>query len=115
MIKPSFFSKNNLSMHSNHIHPIEEADILTVLKLCAKTFVYSGNDDVFSTVTPSTLLQTSFEKQLDPRGPIAFRGGSVPEFLRKPKATAPPVLPCGSAHEKFVVKHSYFIRRYNNM
>ena len=39
-------------MHSNHNHPIAEADILTVFKLCAKTFVYSGNDDVFSTVTP---------------------------------------------------------------
>ena len=36
-----------------NIHPIAEADILTVFKLCAKTFVYSGNDDVFSTVTPS--------------------------------------------------------------
>ena len=39
-------------MHSNHIHPIAEADISTVFKLCAKTFVYSGIDDVFSTVTP---------------------------------------------------------------
>ena len=51
MIKPYFLRKNNLSMHSNHNHPIAEADILTVFKLCAKTFVYSGNDDVFSTVT----------------------------------------------------------------
>ena len=44
-------------MHSNHIHPIAEADILTVFKMCAKTFVYSGNDDVFSTVTPELLEQ----------------------------------------------------------
>ena len=27
------------------------------------------------------------ENQLDPRGSIAFRGGSVPDFLRKPIAT----------------------------
>ena len=26
-------------------------------------------------------VQTSFEKQLDPRGPADSRGGSVPEFL----------------------------------
>ena len=39
-------------MHNNHIHPVAEADILTVVKLCAKTYVYSGNDDGFSTVTP---------------------------------------------------------------
>ena len=32
-------------MHSNHIHPVACADILTVFKLCAKTFVYLGNDD----------------------------------------------------------------------
>ena len=43
-------------MHSNHIHPIAEADILTVSKLCAKTFVYSGNDDVFSTVRTTPLF-----------------------------------------------------------
>ena len=43
-------------MHSNHIHPVAEADILTVFKFCAKTFVYSGNDDVFSTVTPFQLV-----------------------------------------------------------
>ena len=30
---------------------------------------------------------TSLEKQLDPWGPIAFRGVSVPEFIRKPIAT----------------------------
>ena len=30
--------------------------------------------------------QTSFEKQLDPRGPIASQEGSVLEFLRKPIA-----------------------------
>ena len=30
---------------------------------------------------------TSLEKQLDLRGPIAFRGVSVPEFIRKPIAT----------------------------
>ena len=41
------FSEKNLSMHSNHVHPIAEANILTVFK----TFVYSGNDDVLSTVT----------------------------------------------------------------
>ena len=52
MIKPYFLRRNNLSMHSNQIHPIAEADILTVFKLGAKTFVYSGNDDVFSTATP---------------------------------------------------------------
>ena len=28
-----------------------------------------------------------FKKQLDPRGPIASGGGSVPVFLRKPTAT----------------------------
>ena len=39
-------------MHSKHIHSIAEADILTVFTLCAKTFVYSGNDDVFGTVDP---------------------------------------------------------------
>ena len=49
---PIFSEKNNLSMHSNHIYPIAEADISTVFKLCANTFVYSGIDDVFSTVTP---------------------------------------------------------------
>ena len=32
-------------------------------------------------------LQTSLEQQLDPRGPIAALGGSVPDFLRKPIAT----------------------------
>ena len=32
-------------------------------------------------------VQTSLGKQLDPRGPIASRGGSVPVFLRKPIAT----------------------------
>ena len=52
MIIPIFSEKNNLNMHSNQIYPITEADILTVCKLCAKTFVYSGNDDIFSTVTP---------------------------------------------------------------
>ena len=52
MTKPYFLRKNNLIMHSNHIYPIAEADISTVFKLCAKTFVYSGIDDVFSTVTP---------------------------------------------------------------
>ena len=34
-------------------------------------------------------LRTFIEKQLDPRGstgPVASRGGSVPEFLRKPIA-----------------------------
>ena len=39
-------------MHNNHIHPIAEAKILTVFKLCDKTFVYLENDDVFSTVIP---------------------------------------------------------------
>ena len=39
-------------MHSNHIHPMAEADFLTLFKLCPKTFVYTGNYDVLSTVTP---------------------------------------------------------------
>ena len=39
-------------MHSNHIHPMSEADFLTLFKLCAKTFVYTESDEVFSTVTP---------------------------------------------------------------
>ena len=32
-------------------------------------------------------VRTYLEKQLDPLGPTASRGGSVPEFLRKPIAT----------------------------
>ena len=32
-------------------------------------------------------VQTSLEKQLDPRGPIASRVGSAPVFPRKPKTT----------------------------
>ena len=52
MIKPYFLRKNNLSMHNNYTHPITEAKILTVFKLCDKTFVYFENDDVFSTVIP---------------------------------------------------------------
>ena len=32
-------------------------------------------------------VRTSLEKQLDPRGPIASRGRSVPVFLRKPIAS----------------------------
>ena len=32
-------------------------------------------------------VRTSLEKQLDPKGPIASRGGSVSVFLRKPIAT----------------------------
>ena len=34
-------------------------------------------------------IRTSFEKQLDPKGPIASRGGVgvVPEFVRKPIVT----------------------------
>ena len=32
-------------------------------------------------------LRTSLEKQLDPRGPIAYQGVSVPAFLTKPMAT----------------------------
>ena len=31
--------------------------------------------------------RTFLKKQLDTRGPIASRGGSVPVFLRKPKTT----------------------------
>ena len=54
-------------------------------------------------------LQTSIEKQLDPRGPIASRGGSVSEFLREPIATRDvrgggvqtPCPPSGSAHFMF--------------
>ena len=51
-------------------------------------------------------VQTSLKKQLDPRGPIASRGGSVPVFLRKhishldfPGGSRPPVHPSGSAHK----------------
>ena len=33
------------------------------------------------------VVRTALEKQLDPMGPIASRGVSVPEFLRKPRAT----------------------------
>ena len=32
-------------------------------------------------------VRTSLKKQLDPLGPIAFRGWSLPEFLRLPIAT----------------------------
>ena len=32
-------------------------------------------------------VRTSLEEQLDPRGPIASRGGSILVFLRKPIAT----------------------------
>ena len=39
-------------MYSNHINPMSEADFLTPFKLCAKTFVYTESDDVFSTITP---------------------------------------------------------------
>ena len=39
-------------MRSNHIHPMAEADFLTLFKLYAKTFVYTESDDVFSTVIP---------------------------------------------------------------
>ena len=51
------------------------------------------------------VVRTSFEKQLDPRGPIASRGVSVPERLRTPIATydfpgvPDPLPPPGSAHE----------------
>ena len=30
-------------------------------------------------------VRTSLEKQLDPMGPIAYQGVSIPEFLRKSK------------------------------
>ena len=55
------FSENNLSMHSNHVQ-VAEAGILTVFKLCAKTFVYSGNDNAFNTVNP-ILEPTSFNSK----------------------------------------------------
>ena len=51
--------------------------------------------------------QTSFEKQLDSRGPIASQEGSALKFLRKPIATydflggvgvQTPCPPSGSAH-----------------
>ena len=41
-------------MHSNHFHPMAEAEFLTLYILCVKTFVYTENDDVFSTVTPGS-------------------------------------------------------------
>ena len=56
-------------------------------------------------------LRTSFEKQLDPMGPIAPRGGSAPIYLWKHIATCDflgdgvgvmtPCPPSGSAHVKF--------------
>ena len=66
MIIPYFIRKNKLSVHNNHIHPIAEAKKkLTVFKLCAKTFVCSRNDDVFSTVIPILEL-TSFNSNISP-------------------------------------------------
>ena len=51
-------------------------------------------------------VRTSHLKQLDPKGPIASRGGSIPVFLRKPTATEDfpegvqtPCLPSDSAHD----------------
>ena len=34
-----------------------------------------------------TIVWTSLEKQLDPGGPIASQGGSIPVFLMKPLTT----------------------------
>ena len=59
---------------------------------------------------------------IGPRGPIASRGWSVPEFLRKPIATSdfqvgsgPPVLLSGSTHECFEQEfHTKVAASYNN-
>ena len=63
---------------------------------------------------PLTEARTEpIEKQLDPRGPIASRGGSAPVLLKKPIATcdfprgdvriaSPP--PTGSAHGRHTNK-----------
>ena len=45
-------------------------------------FFFFSNRNIFQRA-----LRTSLEKQLDPIGPIASQGRSVPVFLRKPIAT----------------------------
>ena len=71
-------------------------------------------------------ISTSLEKQLDPRGPIVFRVGSLPVFLRKPIAISDYPLvgawtSCPhseSAHEPRVLKLSKTVKirnRYNQV
>ena len=47
-----------------------------------------GPDNVFSyELIPQRAVRTPLKKQMDPLGPIASQGRSIPVFLRKPLAT----------------------------
>ena len=54
----------------------------------SRKFCQGGILTIFSLFFNSQrAVQITLKKQLDPMGPIASPGGSVPEYLRKPIAT----------------------------
>ena len=70
--------------------------------------VAGGPDNVFCCFLyrhqriSQSVVRTSLEKQMDPRGPIASRWESVPVFLRKPIAPRDFVHTCRSVHVLFM-------------
>ena len=72
----------------------------------SRNFLRGYHDNIHQHIS-QRVVQTCLEKQLDPRGPIASQGWSVPVFLRRGVWT--PVLPpSGSTFDVSLLKHMQF-------